>query len=385
MAERIKILYLIGGLKVGGAERQLIELVRNMDMDKYKPLICSRCGGELAAEAERAGVKVKVLSKEERSIKNPFEFLSIIMGLYGLLRKERFDILQVYSYDTSFCFIGVIAAKFAGIPMIIVGRRSLEKFKSKLHLLMDSVVYKLAGVVIANSEEVKGDLLKKQKIDPSRVRVIYNGIQAGKYEVRIDKCRKRMEFGISSNCQVVGIIANFFRYKGHEKFLRAVKIVLEKFPDVKFLMVGKDYGMEKSLRILTAELNIGRSVIFAGLRRDVPEILQVLDIQVLSSYEEGFSNVILEGMASGKPLVVTDVGGNSEAVLNGETGIVVSPGSPEELAEAMIKFLENPGLAERMGKAGQSRVKDFSVEKMVKRTQGLYDEFARIKDTFCSG
>lgn len=379
VAKKIRVLYVIGGLSIGGTERQLIELVKNLDRRLYEPLICCERGGDLVVEAERLGIKVKILSKKEVSLKNPFAFLSVVRNIYNLFRDEKIDILQSCSVDI-YTYIGLTLARFAGIPVIISTRRSMEHFKSRFHFLADAIVNRFTDVIIANSEAVKRDVIQKERIEADKIRIIYNGVEPGRYKVRIDKCQKKMEFGISGNCPVVGIIANLFYYKGHREFLHSAKVARKKISNVKFLIFGQDNGIKKELETLAVKLGIKRSVVFAGLRHDIPEILQIIDIQVLSSYEEGFSNVILEGMAAGKPLVVTDVGGNPEAVINGKTGIVVPPKNSDKLAEAIIKLLENPQLAQKMGEEGRKRVREnFGIGKMVSQTEDLYNELMRAK------
>jgi glycosyltransferase involved in cell wall biosynthesis len=144
--------------------------------------------------------------------------------------------------------------------------------------------------------------------------------------------------------------------------------------NVLVLLVGEDRGIGDSLRQQASVLGIDSRVAFLGQRRDVPELLAASDLSVLASHEEGFSNVILESMAAGLPVVATDVGGNSEAIVDGETGWLVPPRNPALLAAKLVDLLKDPIRARQWGEKGKRRVKElFTLEKMVKAHLRLYE------------
>jgi len=181
------------------------------------------------------------------------------------------------------------------------------------------------------------------------------------------------QLGLDRDTPVVGIVANLIPYKGHREFIEAASIVNKEFPDTKYLIIGRDDGIGEDLRNLARTLNIMDTLIFTGARNDIPALLALIDIQVLASHEESLSNAILEGMAAGNPLVVTDVGGNTEMVIPGETGIVVPPRNPEALANGILTLLRDREKAGKMGLAGQERVKNhFDINKMIKEMEELY-------------
>jgi len=368
---KTKILYLIGTLQIGGTERQLLGLVEHLDKQKYNPTICCFRGGPLVNEARRNGLRTEVLSA--KSLKNPLFLIFSIIKLNNLLKIEKYRILHAFLFHSY--VVGSFLAWINRVTIIINTRRGLENFKRIYHLFGDKMINCFTTAIIANSEAVKRDVIRKESLPPKRVRVIYNGIDIVKYNIHIDKKEKKKELAIEENGVVVGIIGNLIPYKGHKEFLYAARIVLKQFPEVKFLIIGRDDGIGRNLRNLAVKLGIEKALIFTGLRSDIPEILQIIDVQVVASHEEGFSNVILEGMAAARPLVVTNIGGNPEAVVDSKTGLIVPLKNPVEIAKAIINLLKNPQLAKQMGRAGRKRVRgNFGIERMVKETESLYEE-----------
>jgi len=162
--------------------------------------------------------------------------------------------------------------------------------------------------------------------------------------------------------------------KAHHILLNAAARVLQIYPHTVFLLVGRDEGIQRELETLAETLNIRHALIFTGERQDIAELLQVIDVQVSSSLKEGLSNAILEGMAAGKPVIATNVGGNSELIIHEQTGLLVPRQEPQQLAEAIIKVLAQPELQEAFGKAGQKRIREqFRMEHMVEHTETLYN------------
>jgi len=172
---------------------------------------------------------------------------------------------------------------------------------------------------------------------------------------------------------VVIVVANLIPYKGHAELIRAAKQVITTIPESRFLLVGEDRGILKDLENQVNAMGISERVMFLGQRNDIPQLLAASDLSVLASHEEGFSNVVLESMAAGLPVIATDVGGNREAVLDGVTGWLVPPGDPAAMAEKIILTLRDLSVAKIQGDRGRMRVKQqFTVEQMVDAHLKLY-------------
>ena len=173
---------------------------------------------------------------------------------------------------------------------------------------------------------------------------------------------------------LIGVVANLIHYKGHEYLLRAVPVIREK-TDTPFriVLIGGDGNRRQMLESLASELGITDDIVFAGTIPQAQRLMAAFDISVLPSLEEGFSNTVLESMASGVPVVATDVGGNAEAVVDGKTGFLAPPADPGALAERIALLLDDAPLRRRIGEAARKHVMErFSVENMVERTEALY-------------
>jgi glycosyltransferase involved in cell wall biosynthesis len=221
--------------------------------------------------------------------------------------------------------------------------------------------------------------LFERGVSPRRIAVIYNGVDVPFYaSPSPGLVRSELLAGLGLPAdgarRFVTLVANMrHEVKDQPMFLRAARRVRESVPESAFILAGEGERVE-SLRGLAAELGLGQSVFFTGRCERVPDLLAVSDVCVLSSKAEGFSNSILEYMAAARPVVVTDVGGAREAVVEGETGYIVPSGDYEEMAARIASLLLDPQRARRMGECGQEVVREkFSAEAQFRNTHALYE------------
>src|SRR5690606_30322590 len=189
----------------------------------------------------------------------------------------------------------------------------------------------------------------------------------------------RRQLGIPDAAVVFTMVANLIPYKGHADLLTALAAVREQLPSPwRLLCVGRDDGIGPRLRDQSAALGLAGNVMWLGERRDIANLLSASDIGVLCSHEEGFSNAVLEGMASGLPMVVTDVGGNAEAVIDGDCGLVGPARNPARLGAALLQLATNPEQRCRLGTAARRRVEsEFSLERCIIDYERLYEGLVR--------
>jgi len=189
----------------------------------------------------------------------------------------------------------------------------------------------------------------------------------------------KRKLGIQSESFVVGMVANIRKVKGYLYFLDAARIILRYNRNVQFVMIGydaikSDFTTE-GLKRYGEEIRISENLHFLGGKLDIPDLISIFDVAVLASLSEGFSNVILEYMASSKPVVATEVGGNPEIVVHGETGLLVPPADSDALASAILSILEDKDMALRFGMAGRKRVEErFSVDIMLRNYENLFEQ-----------
>jgi glycosyltransferase involved in cell wall biosynthesis len=222
--------------------------------------------------------------------------------------------------------------------------------------------------VFAVSELVRRHAIEVDRIDPSRVQTIYNGLDFGDWSMDSHAAKAPGEF-------VITTVGNIRRVKGHDVFIRAAAAVVRQFPRATFSIAGevleRDYFTE--LQTLVRELNLADHVRFEGGVRNLRPHLAAADIFVLPSRSEGFSNAIVEAMAACLPVVATTVGGNPEAVSAGINGILVPPDDPDALSTAILRLLSDPAKAKAMGEAGRELAAEkFTTVAMMNQVTGTY-------------
>ena len=358
---------------MGGAERQLAELVLGLDRARFEPVVCClSAAGPLAPVLESEGIPVRNMGIQGRTIRrHPWRVVRHIARVIRVVRTVHPHIVHGYLYWAYVA--GALAGKIAGVPVIIAGRRSLGNFKAgnRALLAIERVANSFTDLLIANSSAVRSDVLLQEGVPAEKVVVIRNGLDLSRYELVPDISLKK-NLRLAPESPVVIVVANFIHYKGHKYLLEAWTRVVEAVPGSVALLVG-DGPLRPELERLALDLGVEGSIRFLGSRTDVPRLLAISDVLAHPSLEEGFCNAILEAMAAGKAVVATSVGGNPEAVVEGLTGILVPPGDAESLAEALVGALKDPDKARKMGVEGRARVeKEFGLRAMVERYERAY-------------
>jgi len=375
---RPRILFVIGSVEVGGAEKQLLLLAGKLKENHF--------GCTVFALQKEGRLKPYFLKKKifvyDGGLENgdlrrsPWKLFNSAWRLLWVIRKEKPEV--VHAVLPLATFIGALCGRMAGVPLVITGRRALGYHQNRYPFLkiLDRMANRLSHCVTVNSRAVWEDTILRDRIDPLKLMVIYNGIDSQSFDKPVEnKTAVRQSLGILSDEKVIVTVANLIPYKGHAELILAIHNMLPQFPALKVLLVGEDRGSQRNLEKMVNHYGISKHVSFLGRREDIRKLLTVADISVLPSHEEGFSNVILESMAAGIPVVATDVGGNGEAVISGATGWLVPSKNPEKLAEKMIDLLSDPVKAKRWGQKGRAVANQyFHAKKMVENHMGLYSE-----------
>ena len=371
MTSRLRILFLVHQLLLGGAERQLADLARGLDRSRFDPLVLTLYpGGPLERELMDGGVPV--LSLERRG---KFD-LSTLPKLARFLRREHVQIIQPYSSPAT--FFGLTAALLARTPVKVAMEHSGVRFNrgpfgTRFYRFLEGRLICLADAVIAVSVASRVNLL--HGVRPDKIRVIYNGISQSRVVSTRDKSATLESLGIPRGAPIVGIAARLAPEKDHETLLRAAALIREHLPDTFFLIAG-DGPLRPHLENVAERLGLGSHAVFLGNQADVASYIDCFDVAVLASCDiEACSIFLLEAMALSKPVVCTDVGGNRELITNGINGLLVPSKSPEALANAILKVLSDAPLGAAMAKAARQRFQDdFTSEDMVRRYEETYME-----------
>jgi L-malate glycosyltransferase len=273
--------------------------------------------------------------------------------------------------------LALLAGVFGPVPNLVVSRR--VSFRLNRWNVFSQLKYRSSRIrrFVAVSSDI-GEVLKRGGVAPEKVAVIPSGVDLERYSPRPPDERLRAALGLPAGRPVVGNLTHYSWWKGQTVFLEAARRALDAGVDAHFLLVGKDTDGEEA-RAKVRSLGLEANVSLAGFRTDMPEVLSLLAASVVSSLAgEGLSGVLRESMAMGVPVAATDVGGNRELVLDGETGCLVPPGDAAALAGAIGRLLADKAFAAACARAARRRVRDnYSLPSMIERTEKLYEELLR--------
>ncbi len=371
------VLQLIDSFEQGGSERQALKLTQLLhDSGHFSLRLASLSPkGPLRKDVDGAELG-EICSYPLNSFYN-FHACNQLRRLVRDLRFSKVHVLHTHDFYTN--VFGMLAGALARVPVRIASRRETSGMRSTAQYKVQSLAYKLAHQVIANSEAVRAQLIV-EGVRADKITVIYNGLELDRVQPHPVPTREESLAALSlstelNNRPLVTIVANMrLAVKDHAMFLRAAKRISEAIPTAAFLLAGEGELMPL-IRTQAKELGLGGNAFFVGRCDKLAELLAASDVCVLTSKSEGFSNSILEYMAAGRPVVVTDVGGAREAVVEGETGYLVQSGDDKSMAERIISLLQEPIKARAMGRLGRQVVEDrFSSAAQLKRTEQLYDK-----------
>lgn len=406
----IKILFINHVSRIGGAEMSMLDLLEHLDRDRYVPIVACPPSGALPNRLERLDVRVERCSmtrlrrKESvfRRAAGLFRYIAAVCVLSRIVARHGIGIIHANSTNAQL-YGGVVAALCRVpsvwhvrdlVPLGIVGR----------------ILYRLSTRIVVPSEDVRREIVTYRgrrghsgggEVSVTRDAIgdgpavtggettakvlrIHNGIDIERWrEGMADHdetgASLRTKLGMDSDALLVGMIAQFVAWKGHRHFIEAARRVDADVPKSVFIIVGEDlhgddprYG--EDLRRLSLEMGIQHKVVFTGHVDDIVPVMRDLDLLVLPSLREPFGRVIVEAMAAGKAVISTDAGGPPEIIQHGVTGLLVAPGDPGAMADAIISLLRDPELREKMGRVGRKRAEEhFAIEKCVREIEAVYE------------
>jgi len=364
---KIRVVHIIDDLGAGGAQRQLVELLLGADQEYFDHRVCS-LSSERAARAQLLadrGFAIAYVAQRGR--------LDLRAGvrLLRYLRANRPEIVQTWLFTAD--LYGRVTARLSRAPVVISSVRSTDPAKPRHHVWADRLLDHWTDRFIVNARSVGQRLEERERVDPGRIVVIYNGVDTVRFARGGDPTAVRKNLGWSRNHEVVGFVGRMRPEKRADLFVSAAARVHARRPSARFLIVGG--GPEQgSVERQIDDLGLGRVVAIIPFQLDVVPVFRALDVLVSPSDFEGCSNVILEAMASRVPVVATDVGGNRELI--GETdGRLVPANDPAALADMVEETLADPQGRRARAASAERRARDqFSLERMVGEHEALYRE-----------
>jgi len=358
MENKIKIVYLINSLALGGAEKLLLDICRLIDKDKFEVFVCTVNGsGPLYSQFEKLGINLKIFQKKSKI------GLNVIGQIYKFLKEIKPQIVHTHLFagDTW----GRIAAIFARTPIIIVTEHNLNLDEGFIKKLIKLILSWFTDKIIAVSEGVRDYSIKIEKIKADKLEVVYNGIDLEKFAFRgykpIDLANVK-----------AGVVARLEKQKGHQYLIAALPLILKKYPNLILNIIGTG-SLEHELQSQIENLNIKDKVIFRGAQLELDKILEQMDLFILPSVWEGLGIAILEAQAVGVPVLASNVGGVKEIVIDKKTGLLFEPKDPQGIFEAVDNLILNPNLQkEIVDNAYNQVIKKFSLDQMIKAYTDLY-------------
>jgi glycosyltransferase involved in cell wall biosynthesis len=385
---RIKVVHIITKLELGGAQENTLFTVKHLDRGSYEPVLISGTDGILVEEARTLQeVSVHLIPELVREIR-PFKDVRALVKMWSILRKLQKEVKRqstgmlpriiVHTHSSKAGILGRWAARLAGIKLIIhsVHGFSFNDFQPSLvrafYICLERITARITTCFIAVSDANREEGIERGIFTDNNVNLIRSGIDIARFQtVTCDRVTMRRTLGVDDRVPLVAMISCFKPQKAPLDFIRLAKVVLDEMCDVHFLLVG-DGVLRPAIEKLIRELQIHDKILLAGWRRDIPAIMQCIDLLVLTSLWEGLPRVLPEAMASGIPVVASKVNGSPEVIKDGVNGYLLPPRAITEMAQKVMHLLQHPQKASAMGERGKELVQEFDIWKMVKQQEILY-------------
>jgi len=360
----IKVLHLITSLEVGGAQHGLLLGLPRFNTDRYEHIICSLMNRiPMAEQFRESGIEVHSLGLNRRTD------LSVVVRLRRLMKKVRPDILHTYLLHAN--VLGRIVGRLVGIPVIIGSERTIGQ-AGPCGRLATKLSNPLTNAVEVNSELGARSIAIDLGVPPDKIEVVRSGVDLKKFGHSTNRAAVRSQMGLKKGQHLVLYVGRLRAVKGIEYGLRAFAAAQSQLSSMHMALAGEGELLDH-LKNIVRELNVSDHVTFLGVRNDLPDLLSGADSVLMPSLKEGFPRTAIEAMAAGKPIIATNVGGTSEAIIDGETGILIPAKNIEVMTSTLLRLVNDKDLQLKLGEAGRQRsTNNYSVNNYVTRLDELY-------------
>lgn len=374
MSRKLRLIHVLDNLNTGGTELNAVRTAERLDRARFDVrFLCLQADGPLRARLDAAGIPVTEIRVSSLL---SFSAMRRVLEIRELVRRERIDV--VHAHDPYANALAAPAVRAAGRGAVIASHRWWRNVHRARVRFANRVAYRFAHRVLANSPAVGELVVREEGVSREQLVVIPNFVDEAAFTPLAPARRAalRQQVGLTDSDVAVGIVANLYPVKDHATLLRAAGRLAGRWPGVRFVLVGE--GQEREpLRKLASDLGIADRILVPGRVAPEPGLGGIFDIATLTSREEGFPNWVVEAMAAGRAVVATDVGGVSDAVVEGETGLLVPRGDDERLAAALDRLLGDEELRFRLGTGGTSRARQmYHVDSVMQSLEKLYEDLA---------
>jgi glycosyltransferase involved in cell wall biosynthesis len=354
----VRLLLVVDSLEARSAERHVVDLAVALRRRGYEVTVASSIADGLSEPLERADIPVRPLLA--RRVKRRLS-LAFAWRLRRLIKRGHSDLVHAHIYASA------AATANAGVPLVI-SEHTEALWQPRSARMVCRWVYARAEHVIAVSTAIRRRLIERDSVPPQRITVIPNAVTSA---ATASHALPSLPAGWH-NVPLVGVVARLQPEKGVAAFLKAAACVAPLFPEVGFLVIG-DGPLREELKTLARQLGLEQRVHFLGHRPDARALIELLDVLVVPSFTEGSPLIVLETMAAGVPVVASAVGGIPDQVRHDKEGLLVPPGDPRALGDALLRLLRDPDYARSLGEAGRERVaSELGYANMLQRIETVY-------------
>ena len=364
---KITVLHIFTSLPVGGAEMNLLNIVRNIDREKFHIVVCCLGKeGEIGERIKDLGVELVSLGAGRIGTLN----VPLLLRLRSFIKKKKFDIVHTHMYHAN--LYGRTAAWLAGSPVIIAHIHNIYQ-KRKLHrIVINRLLSNITDRVITGNRIVMKDVISFDRVPENMIEVLAWGIDTELFTKEQNRTANREAMGFRSDDYVIGNVARLEEAKGQRYLIKAVRTMKELGLNVRCLIIGSG-SLEKELKSLALESRVAGDILFLGTRHDLPQLFSAMDAFVLPSLWEGLPLALLSAMASGLAVITTDVGGIKDVIIDGVNGLIIPQSDPQAIADAVGRIYRDRGLAAKMSeRSRQEAIVNYSARALTKRLEEIY-------------
>jgi len=372
---KIKILFLFAHLNYGGAEVGLLTTLKYINRSHFDCIVISiGKKGAIGEEIEKLGFKVIYLDDDARLFN-----VYLIIKIARILSREKPDILHTSIFYAN--FFGRLAALFKRPKAIITEERSMYTQKRFYHVFFDRILSTFTDKIIVCSNSVLEFTVKQEKIKKEKFCLIYNVPDTERFDIPETKEELRLKYNFSNGHFILGSVGSLIPKKGHRFLIEAAIELTKHIPELKIVIVG-DGESKQTLSSLTEKADLQEKFIFTGARKDVPELMKIMDVFILPSLQEGFPRTLLEAMYIGLPIIATNISGIPEIIINGENGLLIPSKNSKAIEDSVLDIYRDINLRNRLGRNARKTIQSrFLLQNYVNRLEGLYlDLMGNIKE-----
>jgi glycosyltransferase involved in cell wall biosynthesis len=365
--KKTKILQVIGGGEFGGAERHLLTLMRLLDRELFSPVLLCLCEGPFAEQCRAEGIET-----HEIIMRHKLD-LATVKPIRQLIESEGIDLVHTHGVRAN--LVARTASRQAAVPVVTTFHSMLRyDYQSRWEAYTARILTLLTNgktdCFIAVSRAIKEDLIR-MGVPEAKITVIYNGLDQARLSASSPNPDIKEQLQIDPGKRVLAVVGRLHSVKGQSYFLEAAQLLLPRFPDLLFLLIGE--GPDRpAIEQKIKDLKLEQNVFMTGFYPRMNDLYPAIDILCMPSLMEGLPFVLLEAMSFGIPVIASRVGGIPEIVRDKINGLLVSSRDSAELARAMSELLSDRELAARLAANGRETVQEFTLTNMARKTEAVY-------------